>query len=93
VDVSGPQPGDSVESLLWDSVRCGASIDVPGWAAQGDAAPSPRSSSTMGPGVSDPLLPGSPDFPPLPIDWMWVRYKAESVCSHVCFVSSASIPR
>jgi hypothetical protein len=77
VDGAGPLLGDNARRLLRDLVRQDVSIDVPRSAAPGDAAPSPGSSGTAGLGVSGLPLPGSPDFPPPPINWRRVGYEAE----------------
>jgi hypothetical protein len=58
-----PRLGDSTKSLLQDLVVRSTSAGVPRSAAPGDKAPAPRSSSTMGPGISGLYLPGSPRSP------------------------------
>jgi hypothetical protein len=68
VDGAGPQLSDDIRGLLWDLVRRGASIDVPGSAAPGDAAPALGSSGIMGSGVTILPLPGFSNFQPAPID-------------------------
>jgi hypothetical protein len=83
VDGASPQPSDDIGSLLRDFMMCGADIGVPGSTAPGDAAPAPRPSGIAGLGVSELLLPGSPYFPPPPIDWRRVEENVEFMCSQV----------
>jgi hypothetical protein len=64
----------------------GAGAGVPRSAAPGDAAPAPRSSSTMGPGISGLYLRGSPSSLPLPINLRWVWDEVESECLQVIVV-------
>jgi hypothetical protein len=75
MDGAGPHLSDDVGGFLWDLVRHGASIDVPGSAAPSDAAPAHGSLCTAGPGVSVLYLPGCPSFPPPLIYWRWVGMK------------------
>jgi hypothetical protein len=83
VDDVGPQPSDDIGRLLRDLVIRGTGIGVPESAALGDVAPTPGSSGDAGLGVSGLLLPGSPSFPPPPIDWRRVGDEVEFACSQV----------
>jgi hypothetical protein len=62
-------------------VVCGAGAGVFRSAAPRDAAPSPRSSSTMNLGVFGLYLLSSLGSPPPPINYRWVEDDAESACS------------
>jgi hypothetical protein len=81
VDGAGPQPSDYIRGSLWDLMMRGTYIGVPGSTTPGDVAPAPGSTRVTVPGVSELLLPGSPSFPPPPIDWRWVGNDAEFTCS------------
>jgi hypothetical protein len=83
VDGAGPQLSDDVGGLLWDLVKRGTGINVPGSVAPGDAVPPPGSIGTTGLVLSGLDLPGSPGFLHVPIDWRQVGDEAESVCSQV----------
>jgi hypothetical protein len=74
--------------LLRDMVRHDACINVHLCAALGNAARALESSSATGLGVSGLLIPGSPDFPPPLIHWMWVGDEVESACSYVAITVS-----
>jgi hypothetical protein len=78
-----PQLGVDVESLLQDMVMHSVGAGVPRSAAPGDTAPAPASSGAVGPGVSGLYLPGSPGFPPSPINKRRVGDEAEYSCSRV----------
>jgi hypothetical protein len=88
IGVVGPPPhlGDDAGSSLWDFVLCGTGIGVPGSAIPSDVAPTPGSSSVVGPRISGLHLPGSPGFPPPPINLRWVGDEAEFACSQVAIV-------
>jgi hypothetical protein len=68
VDGVSPRPGDDAGGFLQDWVTCGTVIHGPESTTLGDVTPSPGSSDVTGPRGSGLLLPGSPGFPPLPID-------------------------
>jgi hypothetical protein len=83
VDGVNPQPSDDTEGSLWDLVMHGTGISVPRSAASDDAYPAPRSLGVADMGVSGLLLPGSPSFPPPPINWRRVGDNAMLACSQV----------
>jgi hypothetical protein len=62
---------------------CGTGVGVPRSAAPGDAAPTLRVLEYRESRVSRLYFSGSPDPPPLPINWRWVEDEAESTCSQV----------
>jgi hypothetical protein len=72
VELDGASPDDT-SGLLQDMVMCGANIGVLGSGAPGDATPTLGCSGTVGLGISALLLPGSPGFLLLPIDWRQVE--------------------
>jgi hypothetical protein len=82
-DGAGPQPSDDTGGSLRDLVMRGVGIGVLGCASPGDVTPAPGYKGTMGLRVSGLLLPDSPSFPPLPINWRRVGDDAEFTCSQV----------
>jgi hypothetical protein len=61
---AGPWLGDSIRSLLQDLVVRGVGACIPGSAASADKAPTPRSLSAVGLGISRLYLLGSPSSLP-----------------------------
>jgi hypothetical protein len=80
---ASPQPGDDARSSLWDLVTCGADVGVLGSDVPDDMVPALGSSGATGPVVSGLYLPGSPLFPPLPINWWRKGDEVEYVCLRV----------
>jgi hypothetical protein len=83
---AGPRLGDDAGNLLWDLVVHDAGAGVPESIAPCNAAPTPRSLSVVGLGVSGLYLLGSLGSLPMPINWRWVGDMAESTCSQVTTV-------